>query len=189
MTKADCAINVSSLLKSSIPELVLVPKGEMTYYSPSKNIRVQIVDKQKILPCDYTKFDRLADELRSSISLFVSCGCPIPFDVKSNPLRFYVTPEDLTPRFMEMLTNQKDASQSQKDIVSAIRDMKKRPVASRVNSYADDEEGFQLYCKETPVSKMEFEKARKKWKDTMDFYECLTRSQFRAYILSVRSQK
>ena len=46
-------------------------KGDMSLYSPSKNIRIQALSKQKVAKSDITKFNALVDTLQPSIAVLI----------------------------------------------------------------------------------------------------------------------
>lgn len=179
---------IKSLISESIPDITNASKGEMTLYSPSKNMRIMIFNKQKITQTDYKKFTQLVEELKSSVSVFISCLSHIPFEVISNPLQFFIELDDLTPRFIEMLSRQQDITQVQKDIVSVSYTKKKKSQTSKIDSYQNNEESFFKYCEEVSLSKLEFEKSRKKWESIMNELGCTTRDKFKDYIQKLRDE-
>ena len=188
---ADKSISIDQIkaqLALFIPDIANAPKGEMTLYSSAKNMRFYILNKQKVASADYKKFSQLVDDLKPSVAVFISCMESIPFEVKANPLQFYVDQSDLTPRFIEMLAKQDDVTQAQKDIAS-VAFAKKKVQTSKIDGYANNEEGFNAYVEETNVSSLEFEKSRKKWEQQMDARGCKTRDAFKEYVQKVQNAK
>lgn len=185
-SESDVVEQIKTLLEPFIPDITNSQKGEMTLYSPLKNMRFLILNKQKVTSADYKKFTTLIDELKVSVSVFISCSANIPFEIKSSPLQFYIEQNDLTPRFIEMLAKQNDVTQVQKDIVSVSYAKKKKPQTSPIDEYTNDAEGFNKYCAEISISKLEFEKARKKWGTIMDELECTKKEKFKEYIQKLR---
>ena len=82
-------------------------RGEMNLFSPSKNLRVMICNKQKPAKTDYEKFERLVESLKPAIALFVSGQDEIDYRIvqSSTCLYFYIHLSDLTKRFIQMLAN------------------------------------------------------------------------------------
>lgn len=183
-SKATIIDNIKALLVPFLPDIADAVKGEMNLYSSIKNMRFTILNKQKVTAADYKKFTDSVDELKPNVAVFISCECEIPFEVKTNPLQFYVTDADLTDRFMEMLGAQPDVTQIQKAIAT-IAQAKKKPQVAKIDGYQNNEEGFNLYVSETAPSKIEFEKAKKKWDAKMTALDCTTRDKFIAYVKKV----
>lgn len=188
-TEAGCVAVIKDSLIDKIRDLVDSPKGEMTLYSPSKNMRIEVVDKQKITKIDYTRFENLIDKLHPSVAVFISFSDKIPYKIKPTiksgklTLEIYISVDYIDDRFVEMLANQDDLPE-EIEMMNAIENSKKKAKESVIESYEPTIEGFNSYCKKVPISKIEYEKAKSKWPRQMESYE--NRTKFIEYIRADR---
>lgn len=188
-TEAGCVAVIKDSLINKIRDLVDSPKGEMTLYSPSKNMRIEVVDKQKITKIDYTRFENLIDKLHPSVAVFISFSDKIPYKIKpiiksgKLTLEIYISVDYIDDHFVEMLANQDDLPE-EIEMMNAIENSKKKVKESVIESYEPTIEGFNSYCKNVPISKIEYGKAKSKWPRQMESYE--DRTKFIEYIRADR---
>lgn len=179
-------------LLASFADLEECPKGDMTLYIPSKNIRFYVSNKQKVMQADYKKFETNAIRLKNYISIFVSIADNIPYQVETEivndepVLYFYVTIGDVTDRFIEMLQLQDDIGED-KEKSLALDHLRKKPKESLLNNYESTVDGFNAYCLKVPYSKIEYEKAKLKWISQMSRFD--SKNKFIEYLRSIRPAK
>ena len=182
---------------STIEDIEPAQRGEMTLYSPSRNLRVMISTAVKITEQMKDEFEAKASELKPEIALFVSAVDDIDFDIcnetsdGSHVLCVYVTREDLTPRFVRMLENMDpvDPAETAKTTKRPARPKAEKAPAKKspIDDYSDDAEGFDKYCHEIVKSKIEFKKAQTKWPKEMKAYSTL--AKFTEYIAKLKESK
>lgn len=175
-----------------LKDITEASKGDMNLYSPSKNIRIQIVNKQKVIKSDYTKFENLIEKLQPSVAIFVSFSDNIPLRIKSiiqngkAVLELYINYSDINERFLDMIANQENIPEVEEKSL-ALENSKKKPKESIIESYESTDEGFELYCKNVAISKIEYEKAKSKWSESMKKFE--NRSKFIEYVKEVKQSE
>lgn len=180
---------IKNRLFSNLKDITEASKGDMNLYSPSKNMRIQIVSKQKVIKSDYTKFEGAIERLQPSVAVFVSFVDNIPFRIKTYTIKdktileIHVNYADINERFIDMLANQEDISELEGKTL-ALENSKKKPKESYIEQYDSGEKEFNDYCKNVPISKIEYEKAKAKWADLMSQFE--NRTKFIEYIKKLR---
>lgn len=175
-----------------LKDITEASKGDMNLYSQSKNIRIQVVNKQKVIKSDYTKFENLIEKLQPSVAIFISFSDNIPFRIKStihngkSVLELYINHTDINERFLDMIANQEDIPETEEKSL-ALENSKKKPKESIIESYESTNDGFELYCKNIAISKIEYEKAKSKWSENMKNFE--NRSKFIEYVKEVKQSE
>lgn len=197
---------IKSIL-STIDDIQPAQHGEMTLYSPSRNLRVMITSAARVTEKMKDDFEAKACELKPEIALFVSAVADIDFDIANETsdgehiLCIYATREDLTPRFVRMLENMEPVPINETKEPKETSEPKepKEPKSekkvtpskvaktSAIDEYDDTPEGFDKYCHEIPKSKVEFKKAQLKWPKEMTPYK--TASSFTDYVISTKTSK
>ena len=188
--KTQIIDTIKDQISARIPDLDEASKGDMNLYSPSKNIRIQVANKQKIIKSDFTKFDSLVDKLQPAVAVFVSHNDDIPMRIKAvivngKPVvEFFINSSDITDRFVEMLSSYEDIPALEEKSL-ALENSKKKPKESLIEQYEATPEEFTRYCNTIAVSKVEYEKAKNKWPDEMKQFE--NRTKFIEHIKHGRS--
>lgn len=174
----------------NLKDITEASKGDMNLYSPSKNIRIQVVNKQKVVKGDYTKFETVIERLQPSVAVFISFVDDIPLRIKTyilneKPvLEIHANFSDVNERFIDMLANQEDISELESKTLS-LENSKKKPKESYIESYGTSTKDFDEYCKSVPISKIEYEKAKAKWSESMKQFE--NRTKFIEHIKQLRN--
>lgn len=188
-TKVNNTLVLKDMLVPKIPDMTESSKGDMNLYSPSKNIRIQVVSKQKIVKSDYTKFDELTERLQPSFALFVSFTDDIPLKIKSviingKPIiQMFVNYTDINERFIEMLMNQENLPVNEERMI-ALENSKKKAKESIVETFSPTIDGFNEYCKTIAPSKVKYEEAKSRWPDSMKQFD--KRDKFIDYVKSLK---
>ena len=191
-TSSDKTNNVEVIknrLYNNLKDITEASKGDMNLYSPSKNIRIQVVNKQKVIKSDYTKFESVIERLQPSVAVFISFVDDIPMRIKSyilndkSVLEIHLNYTDINDRVIDMLVNQDDISETEGKAL-ALENSKKKPKESYIERYESNDKGFDEYCKTVPISKVEYEKAKSKWSEHMkqfknrtDFLESIKKAR------------
>ena len=184
---------IQSKISKQIHDLKPAAKGEMTLYSHSKELRIQISTAQQIQKSTLVKFTQQIEELKPIVAMFISCNDDIPFNVQSSPcLTFFITSKELTKRFVEYLgslpnINEPEEEEESEEESKDTKPKEKKPKISFIESYEPTLEGFDKYCHEVSKSKIEFKKAQEKWSEQMKVYSKL--SDFQEYIVSLKPPK
>lgn len=184
--KIDNVEVIKNQLSKSIADVTEASKGDMNLYSASKNMRIQIINKQKIIKSDYTKFEENITRLQPSVAVLISFNDEIPFRIKSyilndKPiLEIHINHSDISDRFIDMLANQETISETESKTLS-LENSKKKPKESFIESFKGN---FDEYCKSCPISKIEYEKVKSKWTEEMKQFE--NRTKFIEFIRKSR---
>lgn len=193
---------IKNLLLPAIPDIDNASKGEMSLFSPSKNLRVFITSAKTVGKSAFENFEQLAFDLKPAVALFVSCQANVKLNFKDSPcIIHYLILEDINERFIEYLKSLPNvaepevkpktvrasrSSTSSRSSASSAKESK--PVkASFIDNYDDSPEGFKKYCQEVAKSKIEFKKAVAKWGAEMADYPTLTK--FTEHIVSLKEAK
>lgn len=191
-TTTNAIETIKSRFSDYLKDITESSKGDMNLYSPSKNIRIQVANKQKIIKSDYAKFDNLVEKLQPSVAVFISFNDDIPFRIKSiilnnKPvLELFINNTDINDRFIDMLSNQENIPEVEEKSL-ALENSKKKPKESIIETYESTDEGFELYCKNIAISKIEYEKAKVKWSENMKNFE--NRSKFIEHVKEVKQSE
>lgn len=196
--RADMKDQIKELIGSQLHDLEETTKGQMVFYSLSKNLRIQLFNRLKINKTEFSKFEEQAVTLKADVALFISSNELIPYTMKtilspstSRPLLLiYVHKSDLTKRFINMLANLPNISSNEIKFLQ-LEQIKKPPVrpaqASDIDRYQRTSEGFSQYCQNTFKTRLEFAKAKSKWPELMEPYT--TKEQFITYCESLKPVK
>ena len=119
-------------LQDAIPDIAVAPKGEMSIYSHSKNLRIQVSNAKDVSEATYKKFEDDAERLKASTAIFISCNEEIGFDVDTAPcLLFFIHIGDLNDRFIEYLGSLPNinSSEEEEDVNEEEEEEKPKPKA------------------------------------------------------------
>jgi len=207
---------IQSKISKYVNDLKPAAKGEMSLYSHTKELRIQVSIAQTVQKASLTKFVQQAEELKPSVAMFVSCVDDIPFNVQSTPcLTFFVNSKDLSKRFLEYLKSLPDINEPEEDeneysesdnendeneysdseekpkkkSKKSVKSIKstKTTKTSFIEAYDSTPEGFDKYCHEVVKSKIEFKKAQEKWSKQMKSYPKV--ADFIEYVNSLKTNK
>ena len=196
MDSSDSKVNSVNIIKQQfithLNDITETSKGDMNLYSPSKNIRFLISNKSKIIKSDYTKFENLIERLQPSVAIFISFSDNIPLRIKSTihsgkpVLELYINHADINERFLDMVANQENVPETEEKSI-ALENSKKKPKESIIEGYESTDDGFELYCRNVAISKIEYEKAKSKWTEHMKNFE--NRGKFIDYVKEIKQSE
>ena len=184
---------------NAIHDLEKTTRGQMSFYSLSKNMRIQILDRTRIQKSDYAHFQEQALELKAEIAILISIHEQIPYRISiimspttSKPIMFFfIHIDDLTPRFVNMLACMPDISKEDIEYhrfenmkLKASSTSSRSAQPSELDLYTRDEHGFNAYCEKTCKTRIEYDRARHKWPEQMSKFK--SKSDFIAYTESLK---
>ena len=85
-----------------------------------------------------------------------------------------------------MLADQESLPATEEKSV-ALENSKKKPKESIADTFPATEEGFNDYCKKTAKSKLEYEKAKSRWPESMKAFK--NRTEFLEFVTSIKPAK
>lgn len=183
---------------SALHDLEKTSRGQMSFYSLSKNLRIQVLDRLRIQKGDYIRFQEQANELKTTVALLISVHEVIPFrtvvvesPTTSSPLlMFFIHIDDLTPRFVDMIAALPNISAEDIEY-HRFENMKLKPSSSsrppqpsELDLYTRDKSGFDAYCLKTCKTRIEYDRAKHKWPDLMSKFK--NKTEFIAFVESLK---
>lgn len=172
---------IKNLLLPAVADIDNAPKGEMTLFAPSKNLRILITAAKKVNSSITTGFQHSSLELKPAVAILVSCQDMIQFNVSTSPcLSFYLHISDLTPRFIEYVKSLPNLIEPK----SKSKPATKPTSDSFISNYTESHEDFERYCREVPKTKIQYKQAVAKW--TTEMAEFPTLAKFTEHVVKVK---
>ena len=173
---------VKNILLPAVADIDNAPKGEMSLFAASKNLRIQVTNAKKVNNAIYTDFRHAALELKPAVAIFVSCQDVIPLNFETTPcLLIYVHVSDLNERLIGFIHSLPDLIETSKPKTKSAKSADN----SFIMKYTESHEDFERYCREVPKTKIEFKKAVAKWAEEMNEFPTL--AKFEEHIAQVKA--